>query len=277
MRRVLKTLDASYRSRAIPVGSPRYWSWLFASAETRAPLLGIYALLAEWNALTDPASERDAALIKLEWWRDEIRRWVNGSPVHPIGIYIASLPRASQVDFAPLISSIDAAAADANGAPLEHATDLQPHVHSLRAVPLGMASRLAGAVDEASLDTCTRALAVADYISRSIREYRREARSGRVPFPIDELLAAGVDNQDLTAAEPPSPLASYLKTLRDRAASYYEAAAQALAPGSRAEQRHLLVLAALGLAHLPSMAAARKPRAVRDMLLAWSTARRAHG
>jgi len=34
----------------------RYWSWLFAAGAARAPLLGIYALLAEWNALMDPAT-----------------------------------------------------------------------------------------------------------------------------------------------------------------------------------------------------------------------------
>jgi phytoene synthase len=232
----------------------------------QAPLLGIYALLAEWNALVDPASERDAALIKLEWWRDEIRRWVGASPVHPIGIYIASLPRAALVDLAPLVSSVDATAADANGAPLERAADLAPHVHSLRAVPLAMASRLAGEVEETSLAACTQALAVADYLSRAIREYRREARSGRIPFPVDELLAAGIDNDDLLADAPPARLDAYLQTLRERAASHYHIAARALPPQVRGEQRHLLVLAALG---------ARKPRAVRDMLLAWNTARRA--
>lgn len=267
MRRALKTLDASYRVRAIPLGSARYWSWLFASPQARAPLLGIYALLAEWNALVDPSSERDAALIKLEWWRDEIRRWVGASPVHPIGIYIASLPRAALVDLAPLVASVDAAADDANGAPLEHAADLAPHVHALRAVPLAMASRLAGDVEETSLAACTQALAVADYLSHSMGEYRREARCGRVPFPVDELLAAGIDNEDLMADEPPPRLDAYLQTLRERAASHYDIAARALPPRVRAEQRHLLVLAALG---------ARQPRAVRDMLLAWNTARRAH-
>jgi phytoene/squalene synthetase len=139
-----------------------------------------------------------------------------------------------------------------------------------------MASRLAGDVDESSLDACTLALAVAEYISRSILVYRREARAGRVPFPVDELLASGIDNEDLAAAEPALPLVSYLKTLHDRAASHYETAARALTPRTRAGQRHLLVLAALGLRHLRSGVSTRKPRAVRDMLLAWSTARRAH-
>ena len=89
----LKTLDATYRARAIPLGSVRYWSWLFAASSARAPLLGVYALLAEWNALMDPATEASASRIKLAWWQEEIQRLIARAPVHPICVYLASLPR----------------------------------------------------------------------------------------------------------------------------------------------------------------------------------------
>ena len=93
----LKTLDASYRAHAIPLGSVRYWSWLFAAPPARAPLLGVYALLAEWNALMDPATEVSASQIKLAWWREEIQRLIERAPVHPICRYLAALPRAADV------------------------------------------------------------------------------------------------------------------------------------------------------------------------------------
>jgi hypothetical protein len=44
----------------------------------------------------------------------------------------------------------------------------------------------------------------------------------------------------------------------------------------RARHRHLLVLAALGLARLNRRAPPPESRRLRDMLLAWTTARRAH-
>jgi 15-cis-phytoene synthase len=274
MSRALKTLDASYRARAIPPGSVRYWSWLFAASPARAPLLGIYALLAEWNALMDPATEHSAARIKLEWWREEIRRLAAGAPVHPIGAYLASLPRADEVDFAPLALSIDAAVAETSGAPLERGLDLAPHAWALRAHPLMVVSRLATAdPGEAGLEQCTQALAVADFLSRSTRDYRREARAGRVPFAVDELLAAGIDNSDLCADQPSAPLEHYLQQLRARAAQDYGIAAQTLPGADRSRQRHLLVLAALGLKHLNRRARSREFSAVQDMLLAWSTAR----
>jgi phytoene synthase len=272
------TLDASYRARAIPLGSARYWSWLFADPSARAPLLGIYALLAEWNALIDPATEPTAGRIKLAWWQQEIQRLVGGAPAHPIGIYLLALPRGRAVDFAPLTLAIDAMIAESNGAPLEHGTELVPHAVALRAAPLVIASRLAAtSVDEDDLHICARELAVGDYLARSVRDYRREARAGRVPFAVDELLAAGIENQDLCAERPTARLEQYLRELRSRAAKSYQAASNALPPTSRAQQRHLLVLAALGLKHLSLHSAALESPRLQDMLLAWVTARRAHG
>ncbi len=273
-----KTLDATYRARAVPLGSVRYWSWLFAAPLQRAPLLGVYALLAEWNALTDPATDASAARIKLAWWQEETQRLIARRPVHPICLYLAALPRASEVDFSPLGRAIDATIAEVSGVPLERSAELEPHACSLRAGPLGLASQLASdGLDAVGLGDCLRALAVADYLARMTRDYRRQARHGRVPFAVEELLAAGLDNADLCADQPPAKLEGYLSHLRAHAARSYEAAATALPDACRASERHLLVLAALGLKHVQRHTSGLESARLQDMLLAWSTARRAHG
>jgi 15-cis-phytoene synthase len=274
----LKTLDATYRARAIPLGSVRYWSWLFASSSARAPLLGVYALLAEWNALMDPATEASASLIKLGWWQEEIQRLIARAPVHPICMYLASLPRAGEVDFTPLSHAVDASLAELSGVPLERSTELEPHACALRAGPLALASRLASSgLDEMGLGSCLRALAVADYLARATRDYRRQARLGRVPFAVEELLAAELDNADLCADQPPAKLEGYVEEKRALATRSYESAALALPAACRAQQRHLLVLASLGLKHLQRHTSSLESARLQDMLLAWSTARRANG
>jgi phytoene synthase len=276
MKRAPQDLEAGYRARAIPAGSARHFSWLFASPEARAPLLGVYALLAEWSALMDPLSEPTAARIKLAWWQEEMRRLAAGMPIHPIGTYLKSLPRAALVDFAPLQWSVAAAAAEVDGAPLERGADLAPHAHALRANPLAVAARLAGAdLDEAGLNLCIHALAEAEYLSRSIGDYRRAARAGRVSFPVDELMAAGIDNADLAADQAPPRLETYLERLRVRAAHGFEVAAESLPRPLKAQQRHLLVLAALGLKQLRQRSPSHQSLGPQDMLLAWNTARRA--
>ena len=273
-----KTLDATYRARAIPLGSVRYWSWLFASSSARAPLLGVYALLAEWNALMDPGTEASASHIKLAWWQEEIQRLIARAPVHPICVYLASLPRAGEVDFRPLSLAVDASLAELSGVPLERSAELEPLACALRAGPLGLASRLASdGIDEVGLGNCLRALAVAEHLARVTRDYRRQARLGRVPFAVEELLAAGLDNADLCADQPPAKLEAYLEEQRALAMRSYESAALALPAACRPQQRHLLVLAALGLKHLQRRTASLESARLQDMLLAWSTARRAQG
>jgi 15-cis-phytoene synthase len=260
---------------------------LFAAREAREPVLGIYALLAEWRALMDPGTEMSVAQTKLAWWRGEMGRIAAGSPVHPITRYLADFPHAAAIDFAPLMRTVEAAAAQVAGVPLERGEELEAHADALYGQPLLIAALLSGAdrVGSASghrsaLHDCVAALAAAEYLTRAIADYAREARAGRIPFAVDELLAAEIDNDDLVAAEPPPRLRTYLNRLRERAAGYYSNAAAALAPEERPPLRHLLVLAALGAKHLsdsnrrsghPSGADFR----LADLYNAWNTARRA--
>jgi phytoene synthase len=253
----------------IPVGSVRHLSWLFAAPAARPPLLGVYALQAEWNALMDPRTERSAAQIKLGWWHEEMRRLADAAPVHPISLYLAALPGAAGERFAPLVAAIDAAAVEVSGAPLECAADLAPHARRLRANPLVVAACLSDA--RADVHASTGALAVAEYLAHSLEEYRQEARAGRVAFAVDELLAAGIDNAALAAEQAEPRLKAYLASLRERALAQYALAAASLAPREQRAQRHLAVLAALGAARLHQS----PPRGLRSVYLAWSTARRA--
>jgi phytoene synthase len=269
-------LDAIDRRRAAPPGTARYWSWLFAPAEARAPLLGVYALLAEWRALMSPGTDAAVAAAKLRWWREEMGRLARHQPLHPIGRYLAALPRAGAVDFAPLTAAVDAAAAHAAGVPLERGHELERHGDALWGAPLGVAARLsAEPCDEAALALCTAALGAGEYLARALADYRREARSGRMVFAVDDMLAAGIENADLEAADPPPRLQEFLRALKAKAARCY-ASALGLPAADHSAQRGLLVLAALGLHHLE---ADRPPQSddvrIGDLYLAWRTARRA--
>jgi phytoene synthase len=273
-----RRLEAAYR--AVPAGSPRYWSWLFAAPAMREPLLGVYALLGEWRALIDPAGELAAAYLKLAWWREEIERLGRGAPVHPISRFLASLPRtgprAGEVDFTPLEKTLEATARQIGGAPLERGADLEAHASALWAGPLAVAANFADEPPSAAAEAVRRtesALAAALYLDDAISSYRRAARFGRVVFPVDELLAANVDNADLCSAEPPVHLQSYLEELHRRALQYYSQASEALPCSEHGSLRHLLVLAALGARRASRPQSG--PRPLRDLYLAWSTARRA--
>lgn len=224
----------------------------------------------------DPATESSVARLKLAWWMEEMQRLAAHSAVHPISHYLAALPRAADVDFTPLLAAVRAAATQINGAPLERSADLEPQSRVLWGEPLALASRLAAApVDGDALRSCTGALAAAVYLSRAVRDYRREARVGRVPFAVEELLAARIENTDLCADPAPAHVQAYLDRQRERAAGYYASAARALPRAQQPSARHLLVLAALGQSHAGRGATAVSRRWLKDMVLAWTTARRA--
>ncbi len=277
-----KTLDASYRARAVPAASPRYFSWLFAAPEARDALLGVYALLAEWRALADPSVELASAHLKLAWWREEIERLKRAAAVHPIGRYLASLPRAGAVDWMPLENSLEATASQIGGVPLEHGAELEAHAAALWGGPLVLAGELAAARPQAGAQAVQRsvsALAAAAYLKDAIESYRREARSGRVVFPVEELLAASIENADLCAADPPVHLQSYLEELRRRALRHFHEASAALPASEHEPLRHVLVLAALGARQLVGRRSAERRTggllAARDLYVAWRTSRRA--
>jgi phytoene synthase len=263
----------------VPPASQRYFSWLFAAPEARDPLLGVYALMAEWRGLTDPAAEASAARLKIAWWQQEIGRLAGGAPVHPITCFLGTLPRAERVDFAPLGASIEAAARQIAGAPLEHGSELAAHSAALHALPLAIAARLARMPARQSdagsaAERAAHALAQADYLADALADYRRAAHYGRVIFPVDELLAARIEDADLTAPEPPAHLQAYLDGQLRRAAELY-AAVESLPRAERAALRHLLVLAALGAKRLRERSAGTNGGRLFDLYLAWTTARRA--
>jgi len=238
----------------------------------------MYALCAEWRALIDPATEREAAGLKLAWWQEEIVRLVRGAPLHPITRFLAALPGAGRTDFSMLNASLEAAAGQISGAPLERGTELESHGAALWATPLLAAAHLAQVLtgeSEAAVRHAVAALGAAQYLEESVADYRRDALRGRVIFPVDELLAAGIEDADLTASTPPDRLQTYLEGLRGRAAGLFHAAAGELPEAQRAPLRHLLVLAALGAKH--SQGGRKRAGAFRpaDLYEAWSTARRA--
>ena len=280
MRTPPTSLDAAFTARAVPVGSARHLSYLFAAPPVRAPLLGIYALLAEWLALLDPATETTVAQVKLAWWQEEMVRLSSGSAVHPVSRYLAAQPGAAAAHFSILTAAVEAAMLELSGVPLELGADLEAQSTALLAGPLRVASLIGAlqpdpALDREALERATQSLALAQYLTRSLRDYRRAAGVGRVPFAVDELLTAGVENVDLLQPQAPAHLQAYLDSLRHKADASYADLAQAMPANARVNLRHLLVLAALERKQLHAARGSSAFAALKDMLLAWQTARRA--
>jgi phytoene synthase len=239
-------------------------------------------LLAEWRALAQPDVEPLVAQTKLAWWRDEMSRLGTGAGVHPISRHLARLPGAGRTDFAPLAHAVDAVAEQATGVPLEREAELQPLAQKLLAGPLLVAASLATEPAPPAttppvgiaLAAAVEALSVADYLARALADYAHDARAGRVGFPVESLLGAGIENEDLLAVTPSARLRAFLERTRADAEMQYRSALTVLAQPPHAARRGLRVLATLGARHL---AERRPPQSatprLKDVVLAWRAAR----
>lgn len=267
-------LEEPYRSTAVPSGTARYLSWLFAAPEARAALQGVYALTSEWRALAEPASEAAIAHVKLGWWREELERAAAGRPVHPITRFLRALPGARAADFAALEVTLSALDRELTGEPLESPEALEAHARALRAPPLALAAALAGHPPESAAAALT-ALAVGQHLALALAEFRPAARRGRIVFALSELSASGVSAAALGAKVPPAPLALYLERVRTHARERLAAVEALLPRAEHAAQRHLLVLAALESRHLYASSSRGTRSGLSDLLAAWHAARRA--
>lgn len=69
---------------APPAGSARWYAWLFTPAAARETLALLFQLESELRSIVVSPKDHGVAHLKLQWWREEIRRLAAGTPRHPI-------------------------------------------------------------------------------------------------------------------------------------------------------------------------------------------------
>jgi phytoene synthase len=195
------SLDDSLVNRAAPPGSMRYFSLLYAPEDRRDQLCALYVIDAEIRESAQSVNH-DVAHTRLQWWRAEIDRLVNGSPQHPATRLLneSSVARASFAKLHEIMVAAD----------MDLARMTYSNMRELRAY----SSRSGGAIQEvaaaqlfapAPLDEAARATAnrigVGVRQSEMLRDVRQDAYDGRVYLPQDRLTEHKVSLEDLRARE----------------------------------------------------------------------------
>ncbi len=225
---------------AAPAGSAAALALLFAPADCRRALGAVLAFAHEVHAVTGKNPE--TASLRLSWWREELGRAVHGRPSHPVMQALVDAGLTGERALTELGHLVRAAAIDlgAGDAPLDDYLDLRFGA---------VATLLALAADPAHDDVAARReFARGIGLATLRRERSAAARRG------NERLPASTSDADLVA----------------QARGHLEAVPAAIPDAAAARQRTLLVLASLTRRHLDN-----PPRAFRDLLRAWRTARRA--
>jgi phytoene synthase len=235
------SLDDSLVNRAAPPGSMRYFSLLYAPENKREQLLALYVIDAEIRESAQSANH-DVAHTRLQWWRAEIDRLVNGSPQHP-AMRVLNDSLGERTSFAKLHETI--VAADMDLARMTYSNMAELRAYSSRSG--GAIQELAAAqlVAPLPLDAAVRAIAnrigIGVRQSEMLRDLRQDAYAGRVYLPQERLTRHNVTLEDMRGREVAAHLKAALREFKD-AVSEELRSALASAPASL---RPLAVLGAL--------------------------------
>ena len=237
----MAVLDDSHVNRAAPPGSMRYFSLLYAPEDRREQLLALYVIDAEIRESAQSANH-DVAHTRLQWWRAEIDRLVNGSPQHPATRLLndSSVERAS---FAKLHEIM--VAADMDLARMTYSNMRELRAYSSRsggAIQEVMAAQLVAPspLDEAARATANR-IGIGVRQSEMLRDLRQDAYDGRVYLPQDRLTAHNVTLEDLRARDIAPHVKAALREFKDAVQEELQSALTSVST----PLRPLAVLAAL--------------------------------
>ena len=255
---------------------PLVYAFSFAPAQQRETLAGIWQLTHEMELLGGLA-EPQVAAVKVPWWHEELHRWRRGEARHPATRQLQHL--ASEPAVADAVTTMFAAGVRQQTNPrcAEEAEFWERSEN--HALGLGIVAAYLEADGPAQAGYRTLgagALAINRLINTAA-----DARAGRILLPLELIANAGLDTGKLSAETPPEAFLAVRQHLATAAAERLSAgAAQIRAAPELAPHRYALVVAALYDACAQRLISTRAnmdwPAPLRQLWIAWQTARRAH-
>jgi phytoene synthase len=193
----------------------RYFSLLYAPENRREQLLALYVIDAEIRESAQSVNH-DVAHTRLQWWRAEIDRLVNGSPQHPATRLLNDSLR-ERTAFAKLHETI--VAADMDLARMTYSNMGELRAYSSRsggAIPELMAAQLVAPLplDEAVRATANR-IGIGVRQSEMLRDLRQDAYAGRIYLPQERLTRHNVTLEDMRGREIAPHLKAALREFKD--------------------------------------------------------------
>lgn len=223
----------------------RYFSVLYATPQMRDVVTALYVVDAEIRESAQSINH-DVAHTRLQWWRQEIDRLVNGTPQHPATKILNPAGEARRSEFSRLHELV--VAADMDLARMTYETPDELRAYCTRSGG-AITELMATLVASPSLDATSRAAAnrigLGVRLTEIIRDSRAEAFAGRLYAPLNVLDELGVQLEDFVAADYRAETRSILRKLHDIATQELDSALTDIPEASRAYLRPLIVLGAL--------------------------------
>ncbi|MCU0810361.1 MAG: presqualene diphosphate synthase HpnD [Thiobacillaceae bacterium] len=236
------------QEKAAASGSSFYYSFIFLPLETRRAITAFYALCRELDDVVDECRDRHVAETKLNWWRDEIGRFAEGKPEHPVSLALLDTQSGRALSQDLLLEIVDGMAMDLDYDRYPDFKSLHLYCHRVAGVVGEVAAGIFGgerSADDRALRRYAHELGLAFQLTNIIRDVGEDARRGRIYLPQDELERFGVSETDILQGRSTPAFQSLMEFQYVRAIEHYTNALAALPASARRAQRPGLVMAAI--------------------------------
>lgn len=225
-------------------GSSFYYSFMFLSAEKREAITALYAFCREVDDIVDECSELQVAQVKLAWWRDEIEKLYQRTPIHPVTK--ALLPHVTKfnLDQALFKEIIDGMEMDLNFNRYADFKQLQLYCYRVASVVGLLSAQIFGFHHRKTLKYA-HDLGMAFQLTNIIRDVGEDARRTRIYLPLDELAQFNVTEDDILKSRESANVKALMDFQIHRAESFYDKALSQLPDEDRKSQIVGLMMAAI--------------------------------
>ncbi|HXH71508.1 MAG TPA: presqualene diphosphate synthase HpnD [Mariprofundaceae bacterium] len=229
-------------------GSSFFYAFLFLPEEKRRAMMALYAFCREVDDIADEIPDRQVALGKLAFWRDEIANTFAGKPRHPVGQELDWARHHFSLDEELFAEIIDGMLMDINRQPILKRADLSLYCY-----------RVAGAVGLLSIEifgyrsrqsrTFATHLGEALQLTNILRDIAQDAANSRIYIPQEDRIRFNVRDQDFRDGMS-DDMRRLLQHYTDQAEEAYRKALEYLPDEDRASLRPSLLMAAIYHAQL---------------------------
>lgn len=227
-------------------GSSFYYSFLLLPESRRKAITALYAYCREVDDVVDECREPQVALVKLNWWREEVGRLFQKRPRHPVTRALLEPVERFNLPEEYFLEVLDGMAMDLAQHSYTDFKSLQLYCYRVAGVVGLMAAEIFGYTDRRTLDYAQN-LGLAFQLTNIIRDIREDGQRQRLYLPLDELVPYGLTQQDLWQSSPSEAVLPLLRFQVSRARNFYKKAIESLPDSDRYAQRSGLAMAAIYL------------------------------
>ena len=240
-------------------GSSFFYAFLFLSPEKRRAMMALYAFCREVDDIADEIREKEIAVRKLAFWREEVDRVFAGKARHPVGMELMWTIARYPIEKVMLTEMIEGMLMDVSGKPLVTDKDLDLYCYRVAGVVGLMSIAVFGYTQEASK---TFALRMGDalQLTNILRDVYEDTKIDRIYLPQQARAKFQVSDHDIRQGftdnkESNANLKALLQHYGDKAEQAYQDALAALPSEDRQSLTPSLLMGAIYYAHLAKIKA----------------------